>query len=278
MVELIEKDSKFYLAANSKTALANKDVNEHEDLLDIWEEKEAQLHKIVYNMVDNSIFLQIKGQPTAAKMWEKLVTIYDSKGSAQFETTLLGKLQNARFTDNEDMHNHLGSMSSFRERLDEIGSLLLDTQFNAYIRMFLSLSPRFQPLLTTINTTACQSRTTVTSNDLIWQLNEEADRFKLKENQNKANTAMLAAHAKATSSQNGNGEKGKGKPKMIRNAQIAKRRDIAGKIASQKADERPTKPQTGGKKGKKRQRERRSQKKMQMLQMMMLQKKTLYSS
>ena len=197
LAELIEKNSKFYLAANSKTALADKDVNEHEDLLDIWEEKEAQLHEIVYNTVDNSIFLQIKGQPTATKMWEKLVTIYSSKGSAQFKTTLESS---NRFTNNGDMHNHLGSMSPFCEHLDKIGSPLSDAQFNAYIRTSLSLSPCFQPLLTTLNTTTCQSRTTVTSNDLIWQLNEEANRFKLKENQNKANTAMFTVHAKAMSS------------------------------------------------------------------------------
>jgi hypothetical protein len=61
----------------------------------------------VYNTVDNSTFLQIKGQPTAAKMWDKLVSIYGSKGSAQFEATLLGKLQNAHLTDDGDMRAHL---------------------------------------------------------------------------------------------------------------------------------------------------------------------------
>ena len=39
--------------------------------------------------------------------------------------------------------------------------------------------------------------------------------------------------------------------KTIRNAQIAKKRDIAAKIASQKAEERLIKPQTGGKKARK---------------------------
>jgi hypothetical protein len=138
-------------------------------------------------------------------MWDKLVSIYDSKGSAQFEATLLGKLQNACFTDDGDMRAHLGSMTTLRERLDEVGAPLSDAQFNAYIRTSLSLSPRFQPLLTTLNTNARLSKVAIATDDLIWQLNEEADRFKLEEGLNKANAVMFAAHAKAQAGPSRNG-------------------------------------------------------------------------
>jgi hypothetical protein len=214
--ELIEKDDGFYLASDSDSkALTDKQVDEHEELLDAWEEKEAQLRELVYNTVDNSTFLQIKGQPTAAKMWDKLVSIYGSKGSAQFEATLLGKLQNARFTDDGDMRAHLGNMTTLRERLDKVGAPLSDAQFNAYIQTSLSLSPRFQPLLTTLNTSARLSKVATTSEDLIWQLNEEANRFKLEEGLNKANAAMFAAHTKAQAGPSGNrnNDKGKGRSK-----------------------------------------------------------------
>ena len=130
-VDIVEKEGKFF--SFSGTELTSKQLDEHEDELDVWEEKEAQLRELVYNTVDNSTFLQIKGQPTAAKMWEKLVSIYGSKGSAQFEATLLGKLQNAHYTDDDDICTHLGNMISLRERLEEIDSSLSDAQFNAYI-------------------------------------------------------------------------------------------------------------------------------------------------
>ena len=66
-----------------------------------------------------------------------------------------------------------------------------------------------------LNTSARISKTTITSEVLVWQLNEEADRFKLEEGINKVNAAMIAVYAKAQpkSSRSGDGEKGKRKAK-----------------------------------------------------------------
>jgi hypothetical protein len=115
--------------------------------------------------------------------------------------------------------------------------------------------------LTTLNTSAQQSRTTVPTDDLIWQLNEEADRFRLEEGLNKASAAMMAAHAKAQTgtSGSGNNERAKGKAKI---AQIARRRVILKKIALQRVEERQTKPQIGGRRGRKRQKGKRTRRKV----------------
>ena len=150
---LVEKNGKFFLDASDTTPLSNNAIDKHETSVDSWEQKEAQVHKLIYNTVDNATFLQIKGEKTATALWKKLTSIHGNKG-AQFEEYLLGKLQMARYMENKDMRTHLSNLNMLRERLGEIGSPISNVQFNAYIRTSLSLSTRYQPLLTTLSTTA----------------------------------------------------------------------------------------------------------------------------
>jgi len=151
--DLVERAGKFYSSSTATTPLSDDDVDKHETSIDSWEQKEAQVHELIYNTVDNSSFLQIKGEKTAADLWKKLSSVHGNKG-AQFEEYLLGKLQMACYAENEDMRTHLTTMNTLRERLNEIGSPISDVQFNAYIRTSLSLTTRYQQLLTTLSTTA----------------------------------------------------------------------------------------------------------------------------
>ena len=66
---LSEDNGKFYLPS-SKDPLSDEDLNKHETSIDSWEQTEAQVRELVYNTVDNSIFLQIKGEATAAALWK----------------------------------------------------------------------------------------------------------------------------------------------------------------------------------------------------------------
>src|SRR5258705_4830866 len=211
---IVERAGKFYLTADDKAPLSEEALEKHETSIDSWEQKEAQVRELIYNTVDNASFLQIKGEKTAANLWKKLTSIHGNKG-AQFEEYLLGKLQTARYAENEDMRTHLTTMNTLRERLSEIGSPISDVQFNAYIRTSLSLTTRYQPLLTTLSTTARQTKTALTSDDLIWHLVEEANTIKLEANVNKSHAALAAAHGKSNkgSSENGKGKDRKGKGK-----------------------------------------------------------------
>ena len=103
--------------------------------------------------------------------------------------------------ESEDMRTHLSILNTLCERLGEIGSPLSDVQFNAYIRTSLSLATCYQPLLTTLSTTTRQTKTALSSNDLMWHLVEEANTVKLGVSINKA-------HAK---SNRGSSDKGKGR-------------------------------------------------------------------
>ena len=145
---------------------------------------------MIYNTVDNATFLQIKGEKTAAALWKKLTSIYGNKG-AQFEEYLLGKLQTARYMENEDMRTHHSTMNMLCECRSEIGSPISNVQFNAYIRTSLSLTTCYQPLLMTLSTTAQQTKSMLSSNDLIWHLTEEANTVKLEASVNKAHAAFV---------------------------------------------------------------------------------------
>jgi len=64
-----------------------------------------------------------------------------------------------------------------------------------------------------LSTTARQTKTALSSDDLIWHLVEEANTIKLEANINKAHAALAVAHGKANkgSSEKGKGGKGKGR-------------------------------------------------------------------
>ena len=121
---------------------------------------------MIYNTVDNATFLQIKGKKTAAALWMKLISIHGNK-DAQFEEYLLGKLQTARYMEGKDMRTHLSNLNMLCKRLGKIGSPISNVQFNTYIHTSLSLSTRYQPLLTTLSTTAQQTKSILSSDDLI---------------------------------------------------------------------------------------------------------------
>jgi hypothetical protein len=209
---LVETGGKFYLPSDLTNALSAEALDKHETSVDLWEQREAQVRELIYNTVDNATFLQIKGEKTSAALWKKLTSIHGNKG-AQFEEYLLDKLQTARYTESEDMRTHLANMNTLHERLGEIGSPISDVQFNAYIRTSLSLAPRYQPLLTTLSTTARQTKSALSSDDLIWHLVEEANTVKLEASVNKAHAALTTAHGKSSKNSS---EKGKGRDRKKR--------------------------------------------------------------
>ncbi|KAF8810769.1 hypothetical protein BYT27DRAFT_7091166, partial [Phlegmacium glaucopus] len=72
-----------------------------------------------------------------------------------------------------------------------------DESFVAYIQTSLSLTPSFRSLITTLGATAHESGKKLSSSNLIWHLNEEANSVALEQSINQSNEAMIAATAKA---------------------------------------------------------------------------------
>ena len=203
--DLKERNGNFF-KPRTESPLTDDQLEAHEKEIDDYEQKEATLREIIYGTIDRSTFVQIKGETTAAGIWKKLQSIHADKGS-MFETDLITQLQTIRFSDGDSMRTHLTKMTELHDRLAEIGAPITDASFNSYIRSSLSLTPRYQPLFTALSTTAHETGKPITSTSLVWHLSEEANNVAIEANINRANAAMIAAHAK------GSGSSGRGKDK-----------------------------------------------------------------
>jgi len=84
---------------------------------DEYEQKEASVREVIYETIGQSLFLQVKNEDTAAKVWDKLVSIMEKKGD-------------------------LASMSELKEQLEGMGAPISDPSFAAMIRKSLPASYR----------------------------------------------------------------------------------------------------------------------------------------
>lgn len=102
----MEKSGKWY-KPNSTTALSDAEVEKHEDEQDAYDQKEAQVRELIYETISNSLFLQIKGETSAAGVWKKLTEICEKQGSLVASDTLT-QLQLLRFNpeDDDDIEKH----------------------------------------------------------------------------------------------------------------------------------------------------------------------------
>ncbi|KAG5341023.1 hypothetical protein C0989_012227 [Termitomyces sp. Mn162] len=173
--KLIKHNGSFFYDNNSLSPLSDLEIEDHEELTEEWLQKEAQAHKVIYGTVDKSTFHKVKG---------KLLLLLSGRNSCQFivkgamyETDLLAQLQNACFVENSevDMHTHLANMVIIKDHLAEIRCPLSNASFASYIHMSLSLAPSYKPLFTTLTANTCTAGQSVTKQDLIWHLNEEAN-------------------------------------------------------------------------------------------------------
>jgi hypothetical protein len=107
-----------------------------------------------------------------------------------FETNLITQLQNSCYTEGDSMCKHLAKMVEIKERLAEMSYALTDESFVSYIQTSISLAPNFRSLITTLNASAHETGKKLTSKNLIWHLNEEANSLVLEDTINKSNKAM----------------------------------------------------------------------------------------
>ncbi|SJL08307.1 uncharacterized protein ARMOST_11670 [Armillaria ostoyae] len=117
-------------------------------LQDAYDQKEAQVHEMMYETISTSTFMQIKNKLSAAAMWKKLTSIFKEKGISTQEN-LLNKLQNQHCPDDRDIRIHLTNMSRMREELAAMGKSISDDSYATYIRT--SLLTSYRPTLETLN-------------------------------------------------------------------------------------------------------------------------------
>ncbi|KAG5719565.1 hypothetical protein E4T56_gene14204 [Termitomyces sp. T112] len=182
LVALVKHDGSFFWDDNLLFLLSDKQIEEYKDTMEDWLQKEAT----------------IKGETTTTAVWKKLTSIYGNRG-AMFETDLLAWLQNSCFIKNGEvmMHNHLANLIILNKCLTEIDCPLSDPSFTSYVHTSLSLAPSYKPHFMTLTANACVTEKPVSSQDLIWHINEEANNAAIESSINQHHKAMVAAHAKA---------------------------------------------------------------------------------
>src|SRR6266850_5187943 len=192
--EVEEQDGKFY-KKGSLNALTDTELEALEKSMDEYEQKQASVREIIYKTISQSMFLQIKNEPTAAKVWAKVVSIMEDKGDL-IQVSVLMKLQTMICLEDEDVRAHLAKMTELKEQLEGMGAPVSNQSFAAMIRK--SLPPSYRSLLQTLSATARVNNKILTSSQIIAAIHEEADEAKVQKEADKAaeNAAMIAAHVK----------------------------------------------------------------------------------
>ena len=185
--------------------LTDVELEKHEDEQDEYDRCEAQVRELIYETVSKSVFLQIKGEQTAAGVWKKLTSISEKQGSL-VATDTLTQLQLLRFNpeDDDNIESHTSKMAELHELLAEMGMPLTDEAYSSYIRTSLSHIPTFRNLFTSIDIVTETSNTTLPPSSLINRIHSQwrGDKVAERAEQLMEGTALVAKHWKG---------KGKGK-------------------------------------------------------------------
>src|SRR5436190_21131916 len=64
-----------FFKPNSLSSLSDDELEAYEQEVDTFDQKQAQVHEVIYKTISQSTFLQIKDGTTAAKIWSKLIAI-----------------------------------------------------------------------------------------------------------------------------------------------------------------------------------------------------------
>ncbi|KIY48024.1 hypothetical protein FISHEDRAFT_74021 [Fistulina hepatica ATCC 64428] len=139
----IHTDGKTYLPSGSKP-LSDEEADAAWEKADEWAQNEAKIREVIYETVDQTTFMQIKNEPTAAKMWQALAKITEGRGDT-IKVDTLARLQTMRCTEGDNIPEFIGRMTTLREDLAAMGSPVEDTQFASIIRLaFSSLTAEFK--------------------------------------------------------------------------------------------------------------------------------------
>ena len=106
--EIEEKNGRVHKKGNA-TMMTDDEFEAYLDSLDTYTQKEAQVREVLYDMLTKTVTLQIKGQPTAAESWKKLMSIFEAKGDMTITDTL-SKLASTHYVDGNDMRAHVATL------------------------------------------------------------------------------------------------------------------------------------------------------------------------
>ena len=138
---------------------------------------QAIVKQAIASTIPDGLFLRVKDEKTAAILWKKVAEEFEKK-SKMVTVDLRRRLQDERCTDTGNVRTHLEKLQTLRTDLIGMGADPGDENFTAIILG--SLPPSYDPYLSAITATSTILGKTLSPDDLIRGLNEEADRRSLK--------------------------------------------------------------------------------------------------
>ena len=150
LVQLTELNGEYFKPGWFDT-LSDEELEKLEQEQDLYDQHQATVHDIIYQTVDKSTFLQIKGEMTANMVWKKLTSIHANK-VRMYEMDLLLKLQNMNYTEGESVRDHLTGMTELKEWLSKMSVEIFDQSF---INLHSDITLAHPYLPTTFHSTQC---------------------------------------------------------------------------------------------------------------------------
>jgi hypothetical protein len=145
--------------------------------LKVYKSGQAIVKQVIASTIPDALFLRVKDANTAAELWKKVAEEFEKK-SRMVTVDLRRRLQDERCNEIGNVRTHLEKLQTLHTDLIGMGADPGDENFTAIILG--SLPPSFDPYLSAITATSTLLGKTLSPDDLIRGLNEEADRRSLK--------------------------------------------------------------------------------------------------
>lgn len=145
--------------------------------LKTWKQGEAIMKQQIVGSIPDSEFIKIRGQPTALGMWTALSNQFQNK-SRMVSVDLRRRLQEERCDEKGDVRAHLNKLRGMREDLASMGQPPTEEDFYAIILG--SLPSSLDAYISAINATSSVTGQTISADDLMMTVTDEAERRSLK--------------------------------------------------------------------------------------------------
>jgi hypothetical protein len=138
--------------------------------MDDWKSGEAIVKQGIAQSIPDSLFLKVKDEETAAKMWAKVRDEFEKK-SRMMVVDLRRKMQEERCAEGQDVKEHLTKLQKYREDLTAMGARPSDEDFIAIIMGSLPVS--FDPYIAALSATSSYMPTPLSPDTYIRGISDE---------------------------------------------------------------------------------------------------------
>ncbi len=140
-------------------------INCHTGVVRLWKANEAIMKQALASTIPDSLFLKVKGELSAGRMWKKVKEEFE-KRLKMMTVDLRRKLQEERCPKNGDVEAHLLIFKALRKELTTMSADPGDDNFIAILLG--SLPALYDPYLAVLTATSALLSQTITPNVYMW--------------------------------------------------------------------------------------------------------------